>query len=377
MGLVRTFFIYLKEKSYEKLFVTLLALVMLVNMSAFAADSSQKITYNSLDLSNDSVEFLNDKNIDMKIFEDVAGAPTVLYNNKAKKISYTRSYEQIIQSIKAETAAYNFTDEQVEQLINSSIHSDITFIVPDSNFARRNIDPLSENRPGDDGVGYEVESIAGFHTTTAYATLPTIYTGSESNGTDISGYMFWTVNDKIDIGLCYSSGWYGERWRFCWLYAGSTLQFPAPEDEQSYIWLQDVDQVYLRATILDNEWVLFEIINANNFNQIKSYSIYSGGLGITRANGKWRRQITLCTSDRVDDNIVVFDGGAYLLGTEFSDCYIYSGTGTSGVTTHTEGDYVNPTYCGKFGLDDTSREYVDVVDSEDWYYEKIDIEFPQ
>ncbi len=360
----------------KKLFVTLLALVMLVNMSVFAADSSHKFTYNSLGLSNDSVEFLKDKNVDMKIFEDVAGESTVLYNNKARKISYNRSYEQIIQSVKAEAAAYNFTDEQIEQLINSSIHADITFIVPDANVLSRTIDPESVNRPGDDGVGYEVETIAGFHTTTAFATLPDVYTGSENNGEDVAGYMFWTVNGKIDIGLCYSNGWNGNRWRFCWLYAGGSLQTPPADDEQSFIWLQSADEVYLRATVVDNEWILFEMINADNFNQEKSYSVYTGGLGITRTNAKWRRQITLCTSDKVNGN-VVFDGGAYLIGAEFSDCYIYSGTETSGVTTHTEGNYVNTTYCGKFGIDDTSIGYVDVVDYDEWFYEKIDIEFPQ
>lgn len=31
----------------------------------------------------------------------------------------------------------------------------------------------------------------------------------------------------------------------------------------------------------------------------------------------------------------------------------------------------------KFGIDDTSIGYVDVVDYDEWFYEKIDIEFPQ
>lgn len=361
----------------KRIITTILAAIMAINLNVFAMEDLSISKSKTNELSAESIEFLKEHNVDMNIFEDTAKQSNNTYSNKARGISYNRSNDDIVKSVMAESEAYNFSDEQIEQLVNSSINADITFIVPDNNVLSRTDDLESENRPSDDGVGYEVESIAGFHTTTAFATFPDVYTGSENNGEDVAGYMFWTVNGQMDIGLCYSNGWNGDRWRFCWLYAEEeTLQTPDPDDEQSYIWLQSADEVYLRVTVVDNNWVLFEMYNADNFNQTKSYSVYTGGLGITRTNAQWRRQITLCTSDEVNET-VVFDGGAYLRGAEFSECYIYSGTGTSGITTYTEGNYVNPTYCGKFGIDDTSLGYVEVVDYDDWYYEKINIQFPQ
>lgn len=369
-------------KKFKKIIVMGLAAMMALSVISTGVFAEELVTdkiseYDSLKLSADSLAFLTEKNVDMSIFDDVLGKSTRLYNDIEKNISYNRSYEQIVQSVQEEAAAYDFSDEQIEQLINSSIHTKMRFIVPEENYTARVSDPESQNRPNDDGVGYEVESLAGYHTTTAFATLPTVYTGTDGNGSDVAGYMFWTVNGKIDIGLCYSNGWYGDRWRFCWLYEGGSLQIPSADDEADYLWLQSVDKVYFRATVVDNNWITLEVINANNFEQEKAYSFNITGLGITRTNAKWRRQITLCTSEKDANRNVVFDGGAYLLGAEFSDCYIYSGSGTSGVTTRTQGSYVNTTYCGKFGIDGTSIDYVDVVDYDPWYYEKIDIRFPQ
>jgi len=362
----------------RRLVTIILALIMAMNLNVFAMDNLSASISEQVELSKESLKFLKEHNVDMNIFKDLSKESAVLYNNNERGISYTRSYDEIVKSVKAEAAVYNFTDEQIEQLINSSIHTSITFIVPEeTDMLSRTIDPPSQNRPNDDGVGYEVETVAGYHTTTAFATLPTVYTGSDGDGSDVAGYMFWTVNGKVDIGLCYSKGWYGNRWRFCWLYEGGGLQTPTADDEQSYIWLQSADEVYLRVTVVDNNWILFEMYNADNLNQTKSYSVYTGGLGITRTNAKWRRQITLCTSERDANANVVFDGGASLVGAEFSDCYIYSGTETSGVTTRTQGNYVNTAYCGRFGIDTTSMEYVDVVDYDAWYYEKINIYFPQ
>ena len=360
----------------KRIITTILVAIMAMNLNVFAMEDLSISKLETNELSAESTEFLKEHNVDMNIFEDTAKQSNNTYSNKTRGISYNRSNDDIVKSVMAQSEAYNFSDEQIEQLINSSVNADITFIVPDDNVLSRAADPESVNRPADDGVGYEVETISGFHTTTAFATLPDVYTGSENNGQDVAGYMFWTVNGQMDIGLCYSNGYYGDRWRFCWLYAGGSLQTPDANDEQSYIWLQSADEIYIRVTIIDNNWVLFEMNNADNFNQSKSYSVYTGGLGITRTNGKWRRQITLCTSDKVNGT-VVFDGGAHLIGAEFSDCYIYSGTETSGVTTQTKGSYVNTTYCGKFGVNNTSKGYVDVVDYDPWYYEKIDIQFPQ
>lgn len=362
----------------KKLFVTLLAIVMMMNSNVFAMDISFEDEATFLDLSKDSLKFLIDRNVDMNIFDDVMGEPTLLYNNTEKNISYNRSYEQIVQSVKAEAKAYNFSDDQVEQLINSAIHTPISFYVPEEADASvRCIDPISTNRNPlkDDGVGYEVLSLAGYHTTTAFATLPEVYTGSEYDGRDVNAFMFWTINETIDIGITYSTGTYGEKWRICWLYPNGELQVPdASEDIPR---LQEVRNIYFRTTVIDDEWVRMEIINANNFNEtIKAFCVGTKDLGITRSNAKWRRQITLCTSDKVGTT-VVFDGGAYLEGAEFSQCHIYAGTETSGVTAEIDENYVDEEYCGRFGLDNTSRNYVDVEAHTHWSSEKINIYYPQ
>ena len=361
----------------KRIVTIILTLVMAINLNVFAMENLSVTTNDQIELSKESLEFLKAHNVDMKIFEDISKESATLYSNDERDISYTRSYDEIVKSVKAEATAYNFTDEQIEQLINSSIHTPITLIVPEqSDMELMTTQPSSQNRPSDDGVGYEVASAAGYHTITAFATLPTVNTGTDNNGEDVAGYMFWTVNGKVDIGLCYSKGWYGNKWRFCWLYAGGSLQTPPASEDVAR--LQEVRDLYLRMKVIDNEWIQLVIINANYFNDtIKAYSVYTGGLGITQTNAQWRRQITLCTSEKDSNGNVVFDGGASLTGAEFSDCYIYSGNSTSGVTTLTRGAYVDTTYCGKFGIDTISKNNVDIVDYEEWYYEKINIQFPQ
>ena len=172
-------------------------------------------------LSNDSIEFLKKHNIELQDVVPVETKDTeVIHSDSIKKtVPYVQSYDDIILSIANEAEAYDFSDEQIEKLIRSTLNAKPKFIVPDDTVSVNSVsDDYSQNRDPekDNGVGYEVYALSGYYETTAFATLPKVNLGRNNN----AAYMFWTVNDKIDIGLGYSRGTYGDKWRMCWLYAG-------------------------------------------------------------------------------------------------------------------------------------------------------------
>lgn len=322
-------------------------------------------------LSNDSIEFLKKHNIELQDVVPVETKDTeVIHSDSIKKtVPYVQSYDDIILSIANEAEAYDFSDEQIEKLIRSTLNAKPKFIVPDDTVSVNSVsDDYSQNRDPlkDDGVGYEVYALSGYYETTAFATLPRVNLGRNNN----AAYMFWTVNDKIDIGLVYSSGTYGNKWRMCWLYAGKEMQV-APADEDNAR-LQELSNIYFKVTVIDNNWIKMDILNAADFDElVMTYSVNTTGYSITRSNAQWNRQISLCTGKKVND-IPVFDDGAYLINAKFENAYIY-GSAIRQVLPA----YVNGNRCGIFGVDDTSAEYVEINSNTHWHSENITIRFPR
>ena len=95
-------------------------------------------------LSNDSIEFLKKHNIELQDVVPVETKDTeVIHSDSIKKtVPYVQSYDDIILSIANEAEVYDFSDEQIEKLIRSTLNAKPKFIVPD--------DTVSVNSVSDD-----------------------------------------------------------------------------------------------------------------------------------------------------------------------------------------------------------------------------------
>lgn len=331
-------------------------MAMSVGMPTFAAEELD-ITIDNYGLSAESIAFLEAHNVGLAQFLDSSIATENIINNEEtiSTLSALPTNEDMVQSLIRQSEANNFTDEQIQKYVEGALTTPTTIIVPNSSDAT--VLPLADNRPFDDGVGYEVKSQNGYYQTTAFAKIPTVYRKSETNA-----YMFYTVSDKLDIGIWYGSGTAGEGWRCCWKYENQAM-------ETKYDILSGVTagkSVYFNAEVIDNNWVQLKVLDGNDFSKVyMNYSFSTSGLGITKTNANWNRQITLCTTSS-------FTNGSYLLNGEFSQAYIYKTNGTYANTlpTNTVENHV-----GVFGTNSTTAGKVGVNSSSKWYQENISIRF--
>ena len=325
------------------------------------------------DLSEEAIAFLLEHDVDLAIFDSLDNAD--IYTLNSNEDTYVKSVNSEVLAIAQQAKAYNFTDEQIQALIGTIVtHKPTVINTNEETYAStRCNDPSSTDRINDDGVGYEVRSLPGYYQTTAYATLPTVDRGS---GDNTAAYMFFTINGKVDIGLGYDSGWYGNRWRYFHKYENGEIIYPSAEED--LVRLNTIKDIYMYAYI-DGDEAIFKVVNANNFNEVICEVPTSiSNLGITEQNADWNRQISLC-KQREDDGSVILNGGAKLENAEFSQAHIYKK-----YPAYTEHFLTTSSNCvddrtGVFGLSaiQNSETYVQVHSHKDWYEEKVSIYFPE
>lgn len=215
-------------------------------------------------------------------------------------------------------------------------------------------------REDDDGIGWEVTTKDGYYESTAYLTLPTVV-GKVSN---TCPYMFYTFSSDngfyIDVGICYEGGSAGLGWRGCYNVNG---QLYAPNVIAG---LSAGSKVYFHATIDENGFLRFRIINPNNFADVYydiSYYVYDKG--IYRSNAIINRQITLCDSTKQ------YNCGTAIYNAKFENAYVYSSSNYA-LTTSVNCD---ESKCGKFGTNDVNINQVTETMDCKWYAENVSISF--
>lgn len=349
-------------ENMKKITSIVLTLLLVIGSTAvgFASDTSYTAEKLGKDgLSKEAVAFLQEHGVELDAMKNVPKTDMEDFASNSEidqlSISDPNSLDSSIISLKHQTEANNFTDEQVQAYVEGLIDHPTTIL----GNLNGGISLKANNRPDDDGVGYEVKSKDGYYQTTAFAKVPNAYRG---NSNDTSAYMFWTLRDQIDIGIWYSDGAGGTGWRVFWMSNG-VQNCTSPEAG-----LYSGRDIYFTMWVVDNNWARIKIVDKNNFNNgICDYSIYTGGLGITKTNNSMNRQITLCREGS-------FTGGAYLSGAEFSDAYIYK---TNGTYDPTMSSNCVAGRLGSFGTNNTTKKLVK-VDSEftkEWFSEKVSIAF--
>ncbi|MDT3425389.1 hypothetical protein J2Z22_000905 [Paenibacillus forsythiae] len=313
-------------------------------------------------ISNEAVDFLKDHKVDVTPFKKSNTTSDKIYSKENQSVSISKSdlYDANILSLKQQVAAYNFSDDQIQKYVKGLVDTPST-IINNSGANTYSIasTPYSTNRPGDNGIGYEVVSdSSGYNTSTAFATLPYVNRAGGS-----SGYLFYTVSGSdgwgIDVGLWYGGGYEGNGWRG--VYNSPDLGQHATTSAISG--LTAGSRVYFIANVLNNGYLEFKALDANNFNTVYTDFIYYVGNHIWSTNGIFNRQITLC------NDTANFSNGDYLNNAKFSDAYLYSTTGYARVTS------ANTVRHGAFGTNDTNRTQVTVNSYTMWDSEDVSITF--
>lgn len=346
----------------KKLTSIVITLLMIVGSTSLGFANDTNHAFEKLEndgLSKEAVEFLQEHGVDLDIVKDVSKTDMESFASQSQlnklSISDPGSIDSAIISLKHQTEANDFTDEQVQAYVKGLVDHPTTILGE----LYGGISPMAANRPGEDGVGYEVKSKDGYYQTTAFAVVPDAYRG---NYNDSSAYMFWTLKDKIDIGIWYSDGDGGTGWRVFWM-ANKKQNSTSPQSG-----LYEGRDIYFTTWVVDNNWARIKIVDGNNFSKVISdYSIYTGGLGITQTNNNMNRQITLCREGS-------FTGRAYVDGARFYDAYIYKTNGTFEKTLSTN---CVAGRLGSFGTNDTTKNLVKINRNytEEWFSERVSITF--
>lgn len=339
---------------FMKKVTTLLVTVSMVASIGSTAFAAERYELNPEPLSKEAVEFLSEHGVDTSVFTINS------LNTLDTETTIANSYDESILALKDAAEANGFTDEQIQKYVEGLVSTPTTVVKSEDDA----VSTYAVNRPGDNGIGYEVKSQAGYYQSTAYATLPTVNRAA-SSASPSSGYMFFTVSSAvqnwgIDVGLWYASGNGVEAWRGCYTANGQLVSGGIISD------LTAGDRVYMSAVVETNGYLRFRVLDANNFNKVYyDSSYYVGDKGIYRTNAAFNRQISLC------NNAANFNTGAYLRNAQFSDAYIYSNSGYSKtVASNTLSDRR-----GVFGTNSTNAQQVTVNSSTPWYAENISIYF--
>lgn len=341
--------------------VVLLTLVILLSSFTITyADFEVSKPWKNLGLNDESLLFLKEYNIHPTDLCDYVELQNNLLNLDSN--FKFRSINEELSSLKLQAKANDFTSEQVNEYIKGLLSGTTEVVgISEKAITGDRYEARAVNRPNDDGIGYEVKSENGYRQTTAFAKIPSAYRG-DSN--DTSAYMFWTLQDKIDIGIWYGHGHHGTGWRVFWNKEGSPMGSVSIPESGLYAGRE----VYFNVEILNREYARIKIFNASNFSDVVcDYSIYIGGLGISKEYNSFNRQITLCREG------AVFSGGAYIRDARFWDAYIYSSSGYS----KTLSSNCVSNHVGSFGTNNSNKRKVKVDSNftKKWYAEKISIDF--
>lgn len=338
------------KKILKKAAALVVTVTMLTTMTmpAFAAENSGA----SESLNDEAVAFLQEHGVDTSIFEKSS------YALLDEETAVANSYNESVLAFKDAVAANGFTDEQIQQYVEGLVSTPTTVVSGNDG-----ISTYADNRPSDDGLGYEVLSKPGYYQETAFATLPTVNRAA-SSGSHSDGYMFYTVSGidwAIDVGLAYNSGAGGEAWRGCYTPQKLETTSGAPINA-----LRAGSYVYLNAVVENNGYLRFRVLDGNNFNIVYyDISYYVGNYGITPTSASFNRQISLCNASKN------FNTGAYLRNAKFSEAFIYFSKGYS----KTDANNTISNRRGLFGTNSINAKQVTVNSYTPWDSENVSINF--
>lgn len=377
----------------KKIFFGMIAAIMFLHTGiACAVELETKTDNGNLFDLKYIKNFLGKENIDFLIengieIEEVNMPLQVQSKLREQGINVNDAYKDIVNSIRMDAVTYSLSQKQVENYINASMKS-----VPIIGLGKGEVDKVrdeikAENRPPDDGIGWEVQSLSAYSGATTFLTLPTIQ--NRTNGT--AAYMFYTVgtrastnvsNWNMDFGLGYDMGGDGTvKWRVFQVRTDSN--FNASEDMYEPFANVNIDtnNLYFKVehmTGSNTGYMKFQILDGNNFDKVfVTYHFYVGSFGVYDTNTSFNKQVTLCN---VNSNFLT---GTKLLGASFSESYIYSTPNSMNSRmlpkNCEDGEYVNgvqePDRCGSFGTNDVNVRQVVKNSGTNWYKENISIYF--
>lgn len=328
----------------KKIGILAVMMCMLSPYSAFAQDR-----VNPYGLSDESVTFLQSHGVSLSVF----GSSNAL--NETEKVI---SLDDSIVSLERQAEVYGFTDDQIQKYVQGMVNTP-TQIIKASDFAGSN---AIDRGPGDNGVGYEVQSNRGFYESTSVATIPSIDVGNNT-----SGYMFFTSEGDgmpTDLGLWYGLGKEGLAWRGCCTRTEDGKRVEKAIAGPLYD-LRPGSKVYVDAMVTPNGYFRMRITDYGNFNTVyMDKSFWTGG---TQGNAILNRQISLCNDYRD------FTNGSYMRNAQFDTSNIYSATHYGSP----DSSNTNSSRCGVFGVSGISgsRNKVTVNNSSRWDMENVSINF--
>lgn len=368
------------------------------NLSIVVNADNYLDNYNTVELSvaqkeyylgEENVEFLKNNEIGIESISLDVSVQTMYAENG---FSVSGAYKDIISSIKRDAETYNLSKEQIKNYIEASMAT--TPIIGNN---KESVNSLSKNtrtvkavnRPGDNGIGWEVMSLSEYSGATTFLTLPTI----KNITSNTAAYMFYTVDTTdtilgvadfcMDFGVGYDYGDGGYKWR--------VFQVRNDEDfvssEHMYKPFKDVNidsnTLYFKVEHLKENpgYMKFEIVEGTSFSKVYvSYHFYVGSFGIYDTNTSFNKQITLCNSNH---NYLT---GTELLGAAYYNSYIYSTPNNISSKMYPEhcedgelisGNLYELDRCGAFGTNETNVKQVVKNSGNNWYEENISIYFKQ
>lgn len=324
-------------------------------------------------ISSEAISFLKSHNVDLTPFKksNITNDKIASTENPAVSISKSALYDGSILSLQKQTAAYSFSDDQIQKYVKGMLETSPTVINgPDTQSTQRTLSTPYSSRVDPGGIGYEVVSTSGYYMSTAFATIPNASIGSAT-----SGYMFWTVSSPIslsnnwgiDVGLWYGRG--GDTgnivgWRGVYNRPGG--QEAVPADGSTISALTPGKQIYMVAQIRSDGYLETKVLDASDFSTVYlNFIYYVGSEGIYTSNGIFARQITLCHDNQV------FTNGSYMQNAEFNLAYLYSNTGYAPVSASN----TVSGQTGAFGAGGTTVNKVQVNSYTQWDSEDITITF--
>lgn len=383
-----------KRHVSKKLVAFIMCGAMLVPTGAFAGESVSATAtiddYASFVHSARSAENVSAEALDyIQSAMDTDALNDILADYQDKAGSKTATYEMFqanLDSTYAEVEANGFDKEQAAQLFQSAVDletgnadmSDWTYsdeapdCVPshDQMTASErlinsneitllsNSDRSSRTSYETGGVGYEVQSLAGYNKSTSYFYPGSCNVNLPSNEDGTAAYMFYTIGyggNAQDLGVVYYHGfWQPVCWGY-WTGWGTSSKHLAVGDKLYFkIWIGTDQQIY------------FQGIDGDDFSNILFEGIYSswGMLPSSGSGVTWNRQVTFVDNAQ-DDN-----SGYYLRNARFDQSYLYNNYSYAPFNDSN----TNSSRRGKFGCTWANDSHVTINSNTHWSSENITIQ---
>ncbi|MBQ8391031.1 MAG: hypothetical protein IJX50_00620 [Clostridia bacterium] len=361
-----------------KKIIAILTSLVLLAVSASAETTKATTNQFELSLSKETLSFLSAHNVDLESLSVNAQTRASFSENC---LSISEYYESAIKSIQKEAEVYGFTSKQIENYINATLSSTPKILRSKADAEKEALEdkasPLdyyADNKPKEDGIGWEVKSLPQFSHATTFVTLPTV----QNKTSNAAPYLFYTVANPneswgIDLGVGYEYGDTGLKWRGFHKTTGNKLQYDKNAEIMSnnlyfkaFLYPEDHEYYgYLNFTVCDGDDI--DTIYFNYLYYVADHNIYP-------INGTFIKQVTLC------DNLKQYNCGMKILNAQFSQSYLYStpnNTNSLMLPSNCEdGETANePNRCGKFGTNSNNAEQVTQNSSTKWHTENISISF--